>query len=55
MPFEWIIHRRATLQQWSTNIGEQKLEEYRKKNNSISMDGIVTPIGESVTKFNDSI
>ncbi|MED4286964.1 pyridoxamine 5'-phosphate oxidase family protein [Priestia megaterium] len=49
VPFYSYTGERDTLQQWATNKSEQDLEEYRKKKNSISMDGIVTPIGESFT------
>src|SRR3954452_16070768 len=47
VPFYSYSGDRDTLQQWAANKSEQELEEYRKKKNSISMDGIVTPIGES--------
>ncbi|GAE32788.1 pyridoxamine 5'-phosphate oxidase family protein [Halalkalibacter hemicellulosilyticus] len=47
VPFYSYEGERDTLQQWATNKSEQDLEEYRKKKNSISMDRIVTPIGES--------
>lgn len=47
VPFYSYDGERDTLQQWATNKSEQYLEEYRKKKNSISMDGIVTPIGEN--------
>ena len=46
VPFYSYNGERDILQKWATNKGEQELEEYRKKKNSISMDGIVTPIGE---------
>ncbi|MFD0824556.1 pyridoxamine 5'-phosphate oxidase family protein [Neobacillus sp. M.A.Huq-85] len=46
VPFYSYNGERDTLQQWANNKSEQDLEEYRKKKNSISMDGIVTPIGE---------
>ena len=52
VPFYSYSGDRDTLQQWATNKSEQELEEYRKKKNSISMDGIVTPIGESIANFN---
>ncbi|OIJ20721.1 pyridoxamine 5'-phosphate oxidase [Anaerobacillus alkalidiazotrophicus] len=53
VPFYSYEGERDTLQQWATNKSEQDLEEYRKQKNSISMDGIVTPIGESLANFNN--
>ena len=53
VPFYSYDGERNTLQQWATNKNEQDLEDYKKKKNSISMDGIVTPIGESFTNIND--
>jgi len=53
VPFYSYEGERDTLQQWTTNKSEQDLEEYRKKKNSISMDGIVTPIGEILDDFNN--
>lgn len=50
VPFYSYNGERDTLQQWATNKDEQALEEYRHKKNSISMDGIITPIGE---RFNE--
>lgn len=47
VPFYSYDGERDTLQKWTNNKSEQDLEEYRKKKNFISMDGIVTPIGES--------
>lgn len=47
VPFYSYSGERDTLQQWAINKSERELEEYCKKNNSISMDGIVTPIGET--------
>lgn len=53
VPFYSYDGERNTLQQWATNKNEQDLEDYKKKKNSISMDGIVTPIGESFANIND--
>ncbi|MEY2196372.1 pyridoxamine 5'-phosphate oxidase family protein [Neobacillus sp. BF23-41] len=50
VPFYSYNGERDTLQQWAANKSEEDLEEYRKKKNSISMDGIVTPIGDRITK-----
>jgi hypothetical protein len=36
---------RDVLIKWAEKHGENGLEDYRKRKNSISMDGIVTPIG----------
>jgi hypothetical protein len=52
VPFYTYNGERDTLHQWATNKSEEEIEEYRKKKNSKSMDGIVTPIGESIANFN---
>ncbi|TJY42455.1 pyridoxamine 5'-phosphate oxidase family protein [Cohnella pontilimi] len=39
---------RNLLIEWATNKGEEGLNQYRKNKNSISMDGIITPIGKSL-------
>ena len=51
VPFYSYDGERDTLQQWATNKSEQDLEEYRQKKNTISMDGIVTPIGENLANI----
>jgi hypothetical protein len=38
---------RNILIEWAKNKGEDGLEEYKSKKNTISMDGIVTPIGKN--------
>lgn len=48
VPFYSYEGERDTLQRWATNKGEQAIEEYREEKNSISMDGILTPIGERI-------
>lgn len=48
VPFYSYDGERDTLQQWATNKSSQELEEYHKQKNSISMDGIITPIGENL-------
>ncbi|MFT4416877.1 pyridoxamine 5'-phosphate oxidase family protein [Fredinandcohnia humi] len=53
VPFYSYDGERNTLQLWASNKNEQQIEEYRKKKNSISMDGIVTPIGESLANSNN--
>jgi len=45
VPFYSYEGERDLLISWAINKGEEKLEQYRKEKNSISMDGIVTPIG----------
>lgn len=41
---------RNILIDWATNKGEEKLDQYRKDKNSLSMDGILTPIGQEFNK-----
>ncbi|MDQ0232673.1 pyridoxamine 5'-phosphate oxidase family protein [Metabacillus malikii] len=53
VPFFTYEGERDTLQKWATNKSEQDLEEYHIKKNAISMDGIVTPIGEQQRKRGD--
>ncbi|MGI8384205.1 pyridoxamine 5'-phosphate oxidase family protein [Robertmurraya sp. P23] len=53
VPFYSYNGERDTLQQWAINKSEQGLEEYRKEKNTISMDGIVTPLGKSLSDFNN--
>ncbi|MDQ6421750.1 pyridoxamine 5'-phosphate oxidase family protein [Paenibacillus sp. LHD-117] len=48
VPFYSYDGERNTLLDWANNKGEEKLTEYRKLKNSTSMDGILTPIGESL-------
>ncbi|GIN62252.1 pyridoxamine 5'-phosphate oxidase [Robertmurraya siralis] len=50
VPYYTYEGERNTLHQWTDKKGEIELREYRKKKNSISMDGIVTPIGETFEK-----
>lgn len=53
VPFYSYMGERDTLQQWAINKSEQGLEEYRKEKNTISMDGIVTPLGKCLSNFNN--
>jgi hypothetical protein len=46
VPYYSYSGERETLQKWASNKSDQELLEYRRKNNSKSMDGIVTPLGE---------
>jgi hypothetical protein len=39
---------RDTLQRWADTKGEEGLIAYRQEKNSVSMDGLVTPIGRQV-------
>ncbi|MBD3918602.1 pyridoxamine 5'-phosphate oxidase family protein [Paenibacillus sp. PR3] len=41
---------RDVLLKWAVNKGEEKLIEYRKNKNSLSMDGIMTPLGVSLAE-----
>jgi hypothetical protein len=52
VPYYSYNGERDTLLQWADNKSEQELEEYRKKKNSISMDGLVSPLGDSMVNFN---
>lgn len=49
VPFYSYDGERDTLKQWAVNKGEQELAEYREKKNSISMDGVVTSLGKSIS------
>lgn len=49
VPFFSYSGERDTLQQWARKKGEQGLVAYRQEKNSISMDGMVTPLGESAS------
>lgn len=46
VPFYEFAGERSLLADWADKQGEDKLEEYRAKKNTVSMDGIVTPIGK---------
>lgn len=46
VPFYSYEGERNLLIDWATNKGDVKLQQYRRDKNSISMDGIITPIGE---------
>lgn len=45
VPFFDYVDERNTLQKWAAQQGEDGLTAYRQEKNSVSMDGIVTPIG----------
>jgi hypothetical protein len=46
MPFFSYEGERDLLHKWAVNKGEEGLAAYREDKNSVSMDGIVTPLGE---------
>lgn len=39
---------RDTLLKWATNKGDEKLVEYWKEKNAVSMDGFITPLGKEL-------
>lgn len=51
VPFFSYSGERNTLQQWADKKGEEGLVEYRQEKNFVSMDGIVTPIGDKLNSF----
>jgi predicted pyridoxine 5'-phosphate oxidase superfamily flavin-nucleotide-binding protein len=53
VPFFSYSGERDTLQQWASKKGEQKLIDYRKEKNAISMDGLVTPLGQKWLESSD--
>jgi hypothetical protein len=46
VPFFSYSGERDTLQRWASQKGEKGLQAYHQEKNSISMDGIVTPLGQ---------
>ncbi|WP_090572940.1 pyridoxamine 5'-phosphate oxidase family protein [Paenibacillus sp. OV219] len=46
VPYYSYEGERDLLLKWATNQGEENLIDYRKRKNSESMDGFVTPIGK---------
>lgn len=53
VPFYSYNGERDTLQQWANSKSEQEIQQYRKKKNSRSMDGIVTPLGERMANTDE--
>lgn len=53
VPFFSYSGERDTLQQWASKKGEQNLIDYRKEKNAISMDGLVTPLGQKWLESSD--
>lgn len=49
VPFFSYNGERETLQKWAVQKGDRGLEEYRKTKNTVSMDGVITPIGEKLS------
>lgn len=47
VPYYAYEGERDTLLNWATNQGDEKLIDYRKRKNSTSMDGFLTPIGKA--------
>ncbi|WCN39433.1 pyridoxamine 5'-phosphate oxidase family protein [Aneurinibacillus uraniidurans] len=41
---------RNTLQQWAMKTGEQGIKEYHEKKNYVSMDGLITSLGQQEMK-----
>jgi hypothetical protein len=41
-------NERETLKHWAVQKGEEGLEQYHRDRNSVSLDGLPTPIGESL-------
>jgi len=50
VPFFSYQGNRDTLKQWANKKSEQDLTAYRQEKNSISMDGIVTPLGQKISE-----
>jgi len=48
VPFYSYEGERNVLKDWAINKGEDKLIQYRKEKNSVSMDGIMTPLGKQL-------
>lgn len=45
VPFLQYEGERDTLQRWAAHKGEEGLVDYRKEKNSVTLDGLVTPLG----------
>ncbi|BAU28047.1 pyridoxamine 5'-phosphate oxidase [Aneurinibacillus soli] len=50
VPFFSYSGERNTLQQWAMKTGEQGIKEYHKKKNYVSMDGMITSLGQQEMK-----
>lgn len=42
------MSERETLKRWAVQKGEEGLEQYQRDKNSVSLDGLPTPIGQSL-------
>jgi len=47
IPFFSYSGERDALKQWAAKMGDQEIEKYRRKKNRTSMDGMVTPLGQT--------
>lgn len=48
VPFYQYEGERDTLKQWAVKKGEEGLKTYHQEKNTISMDGLLTPIGRAI-------
>jgi hypothetical protein len=49
VPFMDYTGERDTLQRWSVQKGEEGLKQYRQEKNTLSLDGLPTPLGKTST------
>lgn len=49
IPFYSYEGERETLQKWAVNKGEQGLNDYWQEKNVVSMDGLVTTLGQKLS------
>ncbi|GAA4705730.1 pyridoxamine 5'-phosphate oxidase family protein [Brevibacillus fulvus] len=54
VPYYSYAGDRNTLQQWAQKKGEQALKAYRQEKNSLTMDGLVTPLGQIPSQTADA-
>lgn len=50
VPLMEYTKERDTLHRWAEKKGEDGLKEYRKDKNSVTIDGLPTPIGQTITR-----
>ncbi len=48
LPFMEFKRERTQLVEWSDKLGEEKITDYQKKNNQISIDGLETKLFDSL-------
>lgn len=53
VPLYQYSGERDTLKQWTEQKSPQQLKEYQREKNSVSMDGLLTPIGENISREHD--